>query len=57
VSTKGIGVVKNSIDQGGSAGPLLMIRARDDLVTLVFNGVSDSATAARRILNTARWRM
>jgi hypothetical protein len=44
-------------DQAGSAGPLLMIRTGEDLVTLVFNGVSDSPAAARRIFDTAKPRM
>jgi hypothetical protein len=44
-------------DQAGSAGPLLMIRTGDDLVTLVFTGVDDQSTAARKIFDTARPRM
>jgi len=44
-------------DQAGSAGPLLMIRTGDDLVTLVFTGVSDQSAAARKIFDTAGPRM
>lgn len=44
-------------DQAGSAGPLLMIRTGDDLVTLVFTGVTDQSAAARRIFDTAKPRM
>ena len=44
-------------DQAGGAGPLLMIRTGDDLVSLVFSGVADNATAARKIFTTAKARM
>ena len=44
-------------DQAGSAGPLLMIRTGDDLVTLVFTGVSDQSADARKIFDTAGPRM
>jgi hypothetical protein len=44
-------------DQAVAAGPALFIRTGDDLVTLVFSGVSDRRTAARKILEAAKARM
>lgn len=36
-------------DQATSVGPMILIRRRDDLITLVISGVPDSTTAAKRI--------
>lgn len=44
-------------DQAVAVGPALMIRAGDDLVTIVFTGVSAAPAKARRIFDTARGRM
>jgi hypothetical protein len=44
-------------DQAGAAGPLVMIRTGDHLVTLVLSGVADQPAAARRIFDTAKPRM
>jgi hypothetical protein len=41
-------------DQAVAAGPALFIRTGDDLVTLVFSGVKDPRTAAKKILETAK---
>ena len=41
-------------DQAVAAGPALFIRTGDDLVTLVFSGVKDPRTVARKILETAK---
>lgn len=44
-------------DQAGVAGPLLLIRTGDDLVTMVFNGVTGTPAKAKRIFDTAKARM
>jgi hypothetical protein len=44
-------------DQAGAAGPLVLIRTGDDLVTLVFSGVAEQSAAARKIFDTAKPRM
>ena len=44
-------------DQAGSAGPLLMIRTGEDLVTIVFSGVNDMPAVAKKIFTTAKARM
>jgi hypothetical protein len=44
-------------DQAGSAGPLLMIRTGEDLVTIVSSGVNDVPTVAKKIFTTAKARM
>jgi hypothetical protein len=44
-------------DQAAAVGPALMIRTGQDLVTIVFSGVSDAPTAARKIFDTAKPRM
>lgn len=44
-------------DQAGTAGPLVMIRKGDDLVTLVLSGVADQQAAAKKIFETAKPRM
>ena len=44
-------------DQAVAVGPALMIRTGDDLVTLVFSGVSGAPAKARRIFDTAKPRM
>ena len=41
-------------DQAVAAGPALFIRTGDDLVTLVFSGVSDRRAAAKKILDAAK---
>jgi len=44
-------------DQAAAVGPALMIRTGEDLVTIVFNGVSAAPAKARRIFQTAKARM
>ena len=44
-------------DQAGVAGPLLLIRTGDDLMTMVFNGVTGTPAKAKRIFDTAKARM
>lgn len=44
-------------DQAGAAGPLLLIRTGDDLMTMVFNGVTGTPEKAKRIFDTAKARM
>jgi len=44
-------------DQARSAGPLIMIRTGEDLVTIVFFGVSDMPSVAKQIFSTAKARM
>ena len=44
-------------DQAGAAGPLVMIRKGDDLVTLVLSGVADAPAVAKKIFDTAKPRM
>jgi len=44
-------------DQAVAAGPLLMIRMGEDLMTMVFSGVPDSPAKARKIFDTAKARM
>ncbi|HEV2734445.1 MAG TPA: hypothetical protein VGV85_06380, partial [Longimicrobiaceae bacterium] len=44
-------------DQAASVGPTLMIRTGEDLVNIVFSGVTDAPAAAKRIFETAHARM
>ncbi|MEP7244757.1 MAG: hypothetical protein ABI885_13910 [Gammaproteobacteria bacterium] len=44
-------------DQAGAAGPALMIRTGEDLVTIVFSGVAEAPAAAKSIFETAKARM
>jgi hypothetical protein len=44
-------------DQAVAVGPALMIRTGDDLLTIVFSGVSSAPVRARRIFDTAKGRM
>lgn len=44
-------------DQAAAVGPALMIRTGEDLVTLVFSGVSNTPAAAKRIFDTAKAKM
>jgi hypothetical protein len=44
-------------DQAAAVGPTLMIRTGEDLVKLVFSGVTDAPTVAKRIFDTAKPRM
>ncbi len=44
-------------DQAGAAGPLVMIRTGDDLVTLVLSGVADAPAVAKKIFDTAKPKM
>jgi hypothetical protein len=44
-------------DQAAAVGPALMIRAGEDLVMLVFSGVDDAPSKAKRIFETAKARM
>ena len=44
-------------DQAGAAGPALMIRTGEDLVTIVFSGVQDAPAVAKKIVTTAKERM
>ena len=43
-------------DQAAAVGPMLMIRAGEDLVTIVFTGVSDTPAKAKQIFDTAKGR-
>jgi hypothetical protein len=44
-------------DQAATVGTALMIRSGEDLVTIVFSGVSDAPAKAKRIFDTAKPRM
>jgi len=44
-------------DQAAAVGPALMIRTGEDLVTIVFTGVTDAPAKAKRIFDTAKGRM
>jgi hypothetical protein len=44
-------------DQAAAVGPALMIRTGEDLVTIVFGGVSDAPASAKKIFDTAKPRM
>jgi hypothetical protein len=44
-------------DQASAVGPALMIRTGEDLVTIIFTGVSDAPAKAKRIFDTAKARM
>jgi hypothetical protein len=44
-------------DQAAAVGPALMIRTGEDLVTIVFSGVTDAPAAAKRIFDTAKAKM
>ena len=44
-------------DQAAAVGPMLMIRTGEDLVTIVFSGVSDTPAKAKQIFNTAKGRL
>ncbi|HSU97473.1 MAG TPA: hypothetical protein VLI40_09600 [Gemmatimonadaceae bacterium] len=44
-------------DQAVAVGPTLMIRTGEDLVQLVFSGVTDAPAAAKKIFDTAKPRM
>jgi hypothetical protein len=44
-------------DQAVAVGPALMIRTGEDLVTLVFSGVSDAPATAKKIFDTAKAKM
>jgi hypothetical protein len=44
-------------DQAMAVGPALMIRTGEDLVTIVFTGVSGAPAKAKRIFETAKGRM
>ena len=44
-------------DQAVAVGPTLMIRTGEDLVKLVFTGVDDAPTKARKIFQTAQPRL
>jgi outer membrane protein assembly factor BamE (lipoprotein component of BamABCDE complex) len=44
-------------DQAAAVGPALMIRTGEDLVTIVFTGVSGAPAKAKRIFDTAKARM
>ena len=41
-------------DQAVAVGPSLMIRSGDDLISIVFSGVTDAPAAARKIFDTAK---
>ena len=43
-------------DQAAGVGPMLMIRTGEDLVTIVFTGVSDAPAKAKQIFDTAKGR-
>ena len=44
-------------DQAAAVGPALMIRRGADLVTIVFSGVDDAPSTAKKIFDTANARM
>lgn len=44
-------------DQAAAVGPALMIRIGEDLVTIVFSGVSEAPAKAKHIFETAKARM
>ena len=44
-------------DQAAAVGPALMIRTGEDLVMIVFSGVSDMPAKAKRIFDTAKARL
>lgn len=44
-------------DQAIAVGPMLMIRSGEDLVPIVFSGVEDAPSKAKRIFDTAKARM
>ena len=44
-------------DQAFAIGPALMIRTGEDLVKIIFSGVTDAPAAARKIFDTAKPRM
>lgn len=44
-------------DQAAAVGPALMIRTGEDLMTIVFSGVSGAPAKAKRIFQTAKGRM
>lgn len=44
-------------DQAAAVGPALMIRTGEDLVMIVFSGVSDAPATAKRIFDTAKARL
>jgi hypothetical protein len=44
-------------DEAAAVGPALMIRTGEDLVTIVFTGVSGAPAKAKRIFDTAKARM
>ena len=44
-------------DQAFAIGPALMIRTGEDLVKIIFSGVSNAPTAAKKIFDTAKPRM
>jgi len=44
-------------DQAAAVGPMLMIRTGEDLVSIVFSGVSEAPAAAKKIFDTAKGRM
>lgn len=44
-------------DQAFAVGPALMIRTGEDLVKIIFSGVSDAPVAAKKIFDTAKPRM
>ena len=44
-------------DQATSVGPMILIRRREDLITLVISGVPDSTVAAKRIYGLIDARM
>jgi hypothetical protein len=55
---KGVGTSYDGLgDQAVAAGPLLMIRTGEDLMTILFSGVSDTPAKAKKIFDTAKARM
>jgi len=44
-------------DQAASAGPMLMIRTGEDLITIVFTGVNDAPAVAKQMFTTAKARL
>lgn len=54
----GIGSPYNGVgDQAVAIGPTLMIRTGEDLMKLIFSGVDDAPTKARKIFQTAKPRL
>jgi hypothetical protein len=55
---KGIATPYDGIgDEAAAVGPALMIRSDEDFIEMIFGGVADAPTAARKIFDTAKAKM